>query len=66
MNTYRPAFFACYDQYRELNGQPFSIVRVIDTADETHDQEVLPMFVIQIDGKQIEAWPEEVIQEHAS
>lgn len=50
-----------YDQYRELHGEPFTTMRVIDQPDETHDACVLPMFEIAIAGLVIEAWPEEVL-----
>jgi hypothetical protein len=59
--NYRETFHKCYEQYKELDGKTFTVVRVIEEADDQHDQEVLPMFVIQIDGQQIEAWPEEVL-----
>ena len=59
--TYRPTFRARYAQYKELDGKPFTVTNVIEEADDEHDEEVLPMFVIQIDGQQIEAWPEEVL-----
>lgn len=54
-------FKTVYEQHAERDGQTFSIVKAITEADETHDKEVLPMFVIEFeDGTQIEAWPEEV------
>lgn len=56
-------FKACYEQYREHDGKPVDLVRVIEKADDTHDQEVLPMFVVRLpDGEEIEAWPEEVTE----
>lgn len=58
----RQGYFAAhYDQYRERDGQHFTLVRVIDKADDDHDEEVLPMYAIRFDdGTEIEAWPEEV------
>ena len=50
-----------FDQYRDRDGERFTFVRVVDTPDEHHDAEVLPMYVIRFDdGVEIEAWPEEV------
>lgn len=58
----RPAFKAWYDQYRERDGEPFTILSIIDEPDEDHDEEVLPMVWIQFEDEEIiEAWPEEVI-----
>jgi hypothetical protein len=54
-------FESPYDQYETRNGQHFEIVREISEADELHDAEVLPMYVIRFDdGCEIEAWPEEI------
>lgn len=62
--TYRDAFKAQYNQYREHDGKRFAALRVIEEADATHDEEVLPMFVIALEtGEEIEAWPEEVLDE---
>ncbi len=59
--TPRPAFDSPYEQHRDRIGQPFTLVRTIDEPDETHDREVLPMYLIRFaDGVEIEAWPEEV------
>ncbi len=60
--TYRLSFTTPYDQYANREGQPFTVLRVIDQPDEAHDAEVLPMYVIRFtDGLEIEAWPEEVL-----
>jgi hypothetical protein len=58
-----PTFNGCYEQHRERHNEPFTLLRVIDAADEHHDEEVLPMYEIQFstDGVIIEAWPEEVL-----
>jgi hypothetical protein len=63
----KPVFQSPYDDCghettmcRDLNGHPFTIIRAITEADATHDAEVLPMYVIDIAGTQIEAWPEEI------
>jgi hypothetical protein len=54
-------FFSPFEQYAELNGHPVRIVRTITEPDDDHDAEVLPMYVVETsDGRQIEAWPEEV------
>jgi hypothetical protein len=60
--TLKSSFRTPYDQYRERQGQPFTILRTIDTPDDQHDEEVLPMYEIQFtnDGAVIEAWPEEI------
>lgn len=52
-----------YSQYAGRDGQPCTIVRKITEADDRHDQEVLPMYVVRFpDGQEIEAWPEEIGQ----
>ena len=43
-----------------FNGKPFDIVAEITEPDETHDADVLPMYVITCDGITFEAWPEEI------
>jgi len=54
-------FHSPYEQYKSRNGQEFQVIKEITVADETHDEEVLPMYVIQFDdGEQIEAYPEEI------
>ncbi len=54
-------FTTLYEQHKGRIGQAFTIVRTITEPDETHDAEVLPMYVIRFsDGVEIEAWPEEV------
>ena len=55
-------FHAVYDQHSNRDGEEFSLVKVIDTPDESHDAEVLPMYLIRFnDGQEIEAWPEEIM-----
>jgi hypothetical protein len=50
-----------YEQYRNRDGESIEIVRKIETPDEEHDEEVLPMYVVRFeDGTEIEAWPEEL------
>jgi hypothetical protein len=58
----REVFKTPYDQYKDRNGQAFEIISVIDKPDSTHDEEVLPMYLIRFktDRAVIEAWPEEV------
>jgi hypothetical protein len=65
-DTFRTHFRRCYEQYKERDGQPFTVLRTIDQPDDTHDAEVLPMYEIQFttDGAIIEAWPEEVTSTH--
>lgn len=60
MTTPDGYFNAVYEQYRDLDGKPFRLVRAIDQPDDTHDEDVLPMYVILIDGREYEAWPEEI------
>lgn len=56
-------FKSPYDQHADRIGQEFTVIRTITEPDATHDEEALPMYVIQFsDGVQIEAWPEEVEQ----
>lgn len=58
----KKAFDSPYRQYSNLNGRPFRVIREITEPDERHDEECLPVYVIQFeDGKQIEAYPEEVL-----
>ena len=60
--TFQSPYESCgiTEMCSDFNGKPFAIVREITEADATHDQEVLPMYVISINGKEIEAWPEEI------
>jgi hypothetical protein len=61
---YRETFVTPYDQYSDRIGQRFTVLAIIDKADATHDEEVLPMYRIKfVDGTEIEAWPEEVESE---
>ena len=55
-------FKSPYEQYAKYNGKPFSVIRVIDKDDETHDiSDVGTMYEIQFKDKSIiEAWPEEL------
>lgn len=60
----KPVFDSPYEQYRDRNGQVFVLVREITEPDASHDAEVLPVYVIRFpDGVEIEAWPEEILQE---
>lgn len=57
----QPGFKAQHDQYREHNGKPFTVLDIIVDEDETHDAEILPMYLILLEtGEVIEAWPDEV------
>lgn len=61
---YRTTFRTPYDQHRDRTGQPFTVLQVIDTPDSDHDAEVRPMYRIRFaDGTEIEAWPEEVLDD---
>jgi hypothetical protein len=63
MTTYRSTFTTEFEQYADREGQRFEVLRVITTADATHDAEVLPMYRIRFpDGFETDAWPEEVIE----
>ena len=55
-------FQSPYEQFAERNGQKFTVTRVIDKDDSTHDvAEVGTMYEIRFaDGAVIEAWPEEL------
>ena len=60
---FKSTFESPYDQYKHRNGHEFTVLRKIDKPDDTHDEEVLPMYEIQFkDGEIIEAWPEEVVK----
>ena len=60
---YETTFRARWDQYRERDGQPVQVIRVIEEPDAKHDAEVLPMFEIRFpnDDTYTEAWPEELL-----
>jgi hypothetical protein len=61
MATIREAFQTPFQQYRERDGQPFTIVRKIEEPNSDYDAESLPMYVIRFnDGEVIDAWPVEV------
>lgn len=60
----RTTFSTPYNQYKDREGQAFTLIRIIDKPDETHDIDCLPMYVITFwDGVEIEAWPEEIMDE---
>lgn len=60
----RATFQSPYDQYKNRIGQTFQVIRAITKPDKDHDKEVLPMYAIKFpDGKEIEAWPEEVYEQ---
>lgn len=62
--TYRATFTTPFEQHADREGQPFTVLHVIDRADETHNAEVLPMYRIRFaDGFETDAWPEEVLDE---
>jgi hypothetical protein len=62
MTEFRSRFTTPFDQYRHREGDRFIVLATIDTPDDRHDEEVLPMYVIQFgNGEVIEAWPEEVV-----
>ena len=46
-----------------FNGKPFTVLATILYPDATHDAEIWPMYLIECDGVQFEAWPEEIISE---
>ena len=67
MNYPRTVFFhSPYDDAQgykcaTYNGQQCTILNKITEADDTHDQEPLPMYVVRFaNGVQLEAWPEEL------
>lgn len=58
--TPRPLFTTPYEQYKEREGQAFTLLGEIPAAGH-HDEECSPMYLIEFaDGFKIEAWPEEV------
>lgn len=58
---FAPTFQTPWSDHRDRIGQSFELVRIVDQPDDSHDAEVLPMYVIRFpDGVEIEAWPEEV------
>jgi hypothetical protein len=58
----RRIFGGPYQEHRARHGQTCVIVRVIDVADDDHDEEVLPMYAVRFegDGVEFDAWPEEI------
>ncbi len=62
---YRTEFRAMFQQYRERDGQPFTVLGEVSTEEageiEGVDLEAMPMYVIVFpDGHKTHAWPEEV------
>lgn len=56
----RETFLTPYDQYKNRNGQSFSLIRKIH-PNEYDEAECGPMYVICFDdGKHIDVWPEEI------
>lgn len=61
MSTIRDTFTTPFEQYADREGQPFEVLAKIETPDQDHDEEVLPMYQIRFpDGFETDAWPEEV------
>lgn len=59
--VFRETFTTPFDQYSERKGQAFKVIRKLTEPDDDHDEEVLPMYIIEfLDGVQIEAFPDEV------
>lgn len=63
----RLAFKTTFEQHKDRDGQPFTVIRRITEANWTdadkaiYDAETLPMYQIEFsDGTRIDAWPEEV------
>lgn len=62
---YRQTFHSIYewcgtDFCRNLNGKPFQIVQYVTEPNEYFDEEVLPMYIIDIEGQFVTAFVEEV------
>jgi hypothetical protein len=56
-----------FEQYEQLNGEPFVILSAVFEPTDEIDREVLPMFKIDVAGEEILAWPEEIFaHEHAA
>ena len=61
-DTFTARFSTPYEQTKRHNGKRFRVLGVVTQPDATHDAEVLPMYVIELeDGDILEAWPEEVL-----
>jgi hypothetical protein len=60
---FRQTFRGVYEQYRDLDGLPFSLHEIIDQPNGEYDAEVLPLYKIGIAGQVITAWPEEVLED---
>lgn len=58
---YAETFETPYVGMGDLGGKPFEVVRVIEIANDTIDQESTPHFIVRIDGQEVEALPEEVL-----
>ena len=60
-------FFSQWDDYKEYAGETFEVIKRVPEYDAHHtdgaDLECLPMWTIRFaDGKEIDAYPEEIIQ----
>jgi hypothetical protein len=56
-----PRVFETLDtSLQHLNGLPAKIVAVTRRADPTHDEEVLPMYTVEVGGETIEVWSDEI------
>jgi hypothetical protein len=61
MPEFRTTFTTSYQQHADREGQPFTVLALIDQADAEHHAETLPRYRIRFaDGFVTDAWPEEV------
>ena len=57
----RRTFTTRHVQYIDYIGQPFEVLQRIDAPSIKYDADILPMYRIRFrDGKEIDAWPDEV------
>jgi hypothetical protein len=56
-------FKSPYLQYKCFNDRQIKVIEIIEDEGDLHDEEVLPMYkieIIDVDKIVIEAWPEEI------
>jgi hypothetical protein len=54
-----------YSDMKRHNGKIVTVVKIIDKPDEYHDEDCLPMYVVQTDSlEEFEAYPEELLREN--
>ena len=58
--TLAERFTTTDSEHKHLSGKPFTLLKVIDQPDDLHDECVLPMFLVEVGGEQLEVFADEI------